>query len=543
MHFGLTVKALAELAYDYAKKLGKKLPSGWEANKAAGNEWCLAFRRRNGLSLRTPENTSIARSQAFKPTNVQRFHEALSDALVKHDFGPCSVWNLDETGITTVTKAPKLLSPTGTRQVGATASAERGVLITVCACVSAAGRALPPVLLYPRKRVQPHWATDAPPGSLILANDSGWMDKETFPKALTHFISHMSASEQNPQLLIFDNHCSHVTLQVINIAREHGVAIVTLPAHCSHRMQPLDVSVMAPFKTFYSEEINAWHHRNPGRTISIHELAAPVNKAFTRAFSMVNITAGFAKSSVWPPNPAGFTDVDFLAALPSPVPAPTGETSETEGTVPRSPEPGSSTSMAVTPQEIRPFPVAPPPRMRGSGRGRGKRLPVVLTSTPEKSKLEQATSARARRNAKEIRLDDEEQQAVTSDSDADIDPVEMEEERIGLLSDPMVTEFSPVQIKTGDFLLVAVRGAGRRGTVTYRYVVQALEPFDEDDPDWIRVHGYQSLNSARTRFEQKPNDVFAVDLDDVIGGLQVPQISSGRGLAYLFPGTVDVKEF
>ena len=120
----------------------------------------------------------------------------------------------------------------------------------------------------------------------------------------------------------------------------------------------------------------------------------------------------------------------------------------------------------------------------------------------------------------------------------------MEEERIGLLIDPMVTEFSPAQIKTGDFLLVAVRGDGRRGTVTYRYVVQALEAFDEDDPDWIRVHGYRSLNSTRTRLEQKQNEVFAVDLDDVIiGGFQVPQISSGRGQSYLFPGTVDVKEF
>ena len=114
---------------------------------------------------------------------------------------------------------------------------------------------------------------------------------------------------------------------------------------------------------------------------------------------------------------------------------------------------------------------------------------------------------------------EEEQQAETSDRDADVDLVEMEEERIGLLNDPMVAEFSPMQIKKGDFLLVAVRGAGRRGTVTYRYVVQALEAFDEDDPDWIRVHGYRSLNSARTRFEQKPNDIFAVELDDVIGGL------------------------
>ena len=54
--------------------------------------------------------------------------------------------------------------------------------------------------------------------------------------------------------------------------------------------------------------------------------------------------------------------------------------------------------------------------------------------------------------------------------------------------------------------------------------------------------GYRSLSSARTSFEQKPHDIFSVELDDVIGGLQLPQISSGCGLAHLFPGTVDVKE-
>ena len=110
-----------------------------------------------------------------------------------------------------MTKPLKLLSATGTRQVGAVASGERGVLVTVCVCVNAAGRALAPVFIFPRKRIQPHWANEAPPGSLILANESGWMTKENFLEALDHFTKQMGASKEKRQLLIFDNHGSHTT--------------------------------------------------------------------------------------------------------------------------------------------------------------------------------------------------------------------------------------------------------------------------------------------------------------------------------------------
>lgn len=32
-------------------------------------------------------------------------------------------------------------------------------------------------------------------------------------------------------------------------ARENGIVLLTLPPHCQHRMQPLDVGVYGPFKS------------------------------------------------------------------------------------------------------------------------------------------------------------------------------------------------------------------------------------------------------------------------------------------------------
>ena len=141
---------------------------------------------------------------------------------------------------------------------------------------------------------------------------------------------------------------------------------------------------------------------------------------------------------------------------------------------------------------------------------------MVLTSTPEKNKLEQAAAARPRPNPKQLEEPDGE-----SDSDVDIDLLDVDE-RAALLNDPMLPVYRPAQIKKGDFLLVKVKGGGRRNTISYRYVAQALEAFDSEDPNWIRVQGYRVLDAAKTRFSEKPNDIFSVEFDDVIGRLHVP---------------------
>jgi len=49
-------------------------------------------------------------------------------------------------------------------------------------------------------------------------------------------------------LLILDGHGSHVTLEAISQAQAFGLDMVTLLAHTSHVLQPLDVSCFKPFK-------------------------------------------------------------------------------------------------------------------------------------------------------------------------------------------------------------------------------------------------------------------------------------------------------
>lgn len=42
-----------------------------------------------------------------------------------------------------------------------------------------------------------------------------------------------------------DNHETHVSIQAITKAKENGIVLLTIPPHTSHKLQPLDMGVLA----------------------------------------------------------------------------------------------------------------------------------------------------------------------------------------------------------------------------------------------------------------------------------------------------------
>ncbi|KAG1681427.1 hypothetical protein GQR58_011823 [Nymphon striatum] len=167
---------------------------------------------------------------------------------------------------------------------------QTGTLVTVGCCVSASGRAIPPVMVFPRVNYKDHFIRGALPGTLGLASQSGWMTSELFPKVLAHLIKHIGCTKDSLAILLMDNHESHLNLEVMDMARENGLTIVTFPPHCSHRLQPLDVSFYSPLKAYYKKA------------------------AYNKACAFENITAGLQKSGIWPFNSDIFTEAEFLAS-------------------------------------------------------------------------------------------------------------------------------------------------------------------------------------------------------------------------------------
>ena len=57
----------------------------------------------------------------------------------RYKFTPNDIWNVDETGVSTVQKPNKVVALKGVKQVGSITSSERGQMITICSAGNATG--------------------------------------------------------------------------------------------------------------------------------------------------------------------------------------------------------------------------------------------------------------------------------------------------------------------------------------------------------------------------------------------------------------------
>ena len=75
--------------------------------------------------------------------------------------------------------------------------------------------------------------------------------------------------------------------------------VVGIPAHTSHVLQPLDVTIFGPFKSFLEREISAratWK-----LVLDAFDVADVLRFALSEALTASNISSGFKKCGVWDP--------------------------------------------------------------------------------------------------------------------------------------------------------------------------------------------------------------------------------------------------
>lgn len=230
IYFGLSGTDLRSLAFQFGKANNVKMPDNWYNNCSAGEDWLYCFLKRNkDLSLRTPQATSLSRATSFNKHNVKSFFENLCKLYDRFKFEPHNIYNVDETGVTTVHRPSKILAVKGTKQVGAITSGERGTLVTVALAVSAIGNTVPPMFLFPRKKMKPWFLTNSPVGSIGNANSSGWMTGDDFLIFIKHFCKNVKPSIDQPILLLLDNHESHLNIEVLKFCKLNGVVLLSFP--------------------------------------------------------------------------------------------------------------------------------------------------------------------------------------------------------------------------------------------------------------------------------------------------------------------------
>ncbi|KAJ8947302.1 hypothetical protein NQ318_004552 [Aromia moschata] len=272
LFYGLTAQSIRTLVFKYAET--NKITHPFNKEKGmCGKDWIYSFMRRYPqLSFRKPEATSLSRVTAFNRGEVDVFFNNLELLFEKYHFEVHRIYNVDETGISTVHNPGRILARKGEKQ-----------------CIRA---------IYP--------------AHARYTNVSGWITEELFTEWLQHFAKYANATPEQPILLILDNHSTHSSLASYTFCRNSGIHLLSLPPHTSHRTQPLDVTFFKSLKTAYHQECDKYMKSRNYEKIKDTDIAELFGNAYNRVTTIEKALNGFKTTGIFPINRDAFCEEDFV---------------------------------------------------------------------------------------------------------------------------------------------------------------------------------------------------------------------------------------
>ena len=280
--------------------------------KPLGRNWVTKFLKRHPqLSIAPGRAVNIARLIALDSGIIKLFFTKISDLRTQYQVELEDLYNMDEKGFqmgqtgsepVIMNKAigPPIIPSTGTSK-----------WVTIIECISAAGRALRPMVIHIGREPEDHWfppTHDAPNWEFGFST-SGWTDNELSLQWLRRIFIPMTARPGKRRLLIVDGHGSHEAGLFQYECMKNDISLVYLPAHASHILQPLDVGPFSPLGGYYRKEV---HNFTPtgfatfdrATFTKVYQIARP------RAFTERNITSGWRRAGLEP------LDIDRILGNP-----------------------------------------------------------------------------------------------------------------------------------------------------------------------------------------------------------------------------------
>jgi hypothetical protein len=295
------IKFLPSLAFNIARQRSITEKS----IKPPGKNWPQGFQKRHpGLMSRRLRPLDWQRHEDNIYDKITRWFEVIRRVLQDPAVRSENVYNMDETGVMLcMLGSIKVLvskdDPRDYRGAGV-----KRTTVTTIECISADGRSLLPMIIWPATTHRSNWTTYDTPGWHYACSESGFTDSRISFEWLTRVFDPQTKERANkkPRVLICDGFGTHETLEILEFCFDNNIILCRLPSHTSHKLQPCDVGVFAPLKSSYRERAERLWQAGTNK-IGLEHFTSLYSPARESAFTKRNITAAWAACGLFPFNP------------------------------------------------------------------------------------------------------------------------------------------------------------------------------------------------------------------------------------------------
>ncbi|XP_039275899.1 uncharacterized protein LOC120349576 [Nilaparvata lugens] len=169
---------------------------------------------------------------------------------------------------------------------------------------TAAGKLLPPYVIYKSKHLYDLWCEGGPAEALYNRTKSGWIDGNTFLDWFQRVVVPYCRRIDGKKVIIGDNLSSHLSPEVIRLCELNNIGFIFLPANSTHLTQPLDIALFAPMKKCWRKVMEQAKLKSKSNVFDKRFFPAHLKDAIHLMVGTLDkdIKAGFDKAGIQPVN-------------------------------------------------------------------------------------------------------------------------------------------------------------------------------------------------------------------------------------------------
>ena len=227
--------------------------------------WAKSLLKRMGYVKRKGSNAGKLSLSHFTELQEQFLADIKAEVLMK-DIPQGLIFNWDQTAIELVPTGQWTMNRAGAKMIPIAHSDDKRQVTAVFAATMT-GKYLPTQVIYKGKTERCHPMVKAPQGWDIWHSENHWSNQNTMKryieKIIIPFVTQtreaLALDKTQPALAIFDCFRGQTTPAILSLLEKHNIVAVQVPANCTDKLQPIDVSINKPIKDGMKSKFQAWY--------------------------------------------------------------------------------------------------------------------------------------------------------------------------------------------------------------------------------------------------------------------------------------------